>query len=594
VDQAIACIAEIEATAAHRVSEYFLDLAPPECARVSQALDSRGRRVAILSAGPPGSACLAVALRRATCQWLAVIDARCARFRPGWIEHAEKQLRATGAAAAAYDLRAITGEVIVGWDVLGAGPWSIAGAVPPPATDSALGDLYMAQRDVSAVGARCAFVLRSAAIAAVTLEDLAHAGRFDMTHLCLALREAGHTVQGHAAVVADFFGPTRGEDPPAAPSHDCRPPQEVAWMRARWKSRLDDDPHFHPGLVLGGTRLAPAPRFGPAAPEAIRICAFPFDRWGSGEARVRQPCAALERMGRAQVLMMEEHDSGRVPNLREWLRMKPDTLFAHNFFHDFQLLALDEYAEHSSALRVMGIDDLLTSIPPGNPYSGTIYRDIEKRIARALARSDRLIVSTAPLAEAFAHHIRDVRIIGNAIDEKRWEGLANRPRAGDRARVGWAGARQHAGDLALLEPVVRATWRDIDWVFFGLCPPGLRSMAVEVHDMVPVGDYPARLAALGLDVAVAPLEDHPFNRAKSNLKLLEYGILGLPVGGFRHHAPTAIRPRSSPGRRAIGSTPCATWSGTAGKLRRSGPGPGTGRSRRAPSIAVCSALGTGH
>jgi hypothetical protein len=54
-------------------------------------------------------------------------------------------------------------------------------------------------------------------------------------------------------------------------------------------------------------------------------------------------------------------------------------------------------------------------------------------------------------------------------------------------------------------------------------------MAVEVHDMVPVGDYPARLAALGLDVAVAPLEDHPFNRAKSNLKLPEYGILGLPV-----------------------------------------------------------------
>ena len=47
--------------------------------------------------------------------------------------------------------------------------------------------------------------------------------------------------------------------------------------------------------------------------------------------------------------------------------------------------------------------------------------------------------------------------------------------------------------------------------------------------MVPVGEYPARLASMELDVAVAPLEDHPFNRAKSNLRLLEFGALGVPV-----------------------------------------------------------------
>ena len=47
--------------------------------------------------------------------------------------------------------------------------------------------------------------------------------------------------------------------------------------------------------------------------------------------------------------------------------------------------------------------------------------------------------------------------------------------------------------------------------------------------MVAPPDYPARLASLELDVAVAPLVDHPFNRAKSALKVLEYGMLGLPV-----------------------------------------------------------------
>jgi hypothetical protein len=42
-------------------------------------------------------------------------------------------------------------------------------------------------------------------------------------------------------------------------------------------------------------------------------------------------------------------------------------------------------------------------------------------------------------------------------------------------------------------------------------------------------DYAAKLASLDLDLAVAPLEYHPFNEAKSNLRLLEYGVLGYPV-----------------------------------------------------------------
>jgi glycosyltransferase involved in cell wall biosynthesis len=41
--------------------------------------------------------------------------------------------------------------------------------------------------------------------------------------------------------------------------------------------------------------------------------------------------------------------------------------------------------------------------------------------------------------------------------------------------------------------------------------------------------YPQKLASLNLDLALAPLELHPFNESKSNLRLLEYGILGWPV-----------------------------------------------------------------
>jgi len=177
---------------------------------------------------------------------------------------------------------------------------------------------------------------------------------------------------------------------------------------------------------------------------------------------------------------------------------------------------------------VLGMDDLLTELPANNPYATTIYPDIAARIARALSRCDRLVVSTPALADAYGRAI-ETHVIPNAIDLRVWGTLRNVPREGGRPRVGWAGARQHLDDLQILEQVVAATAHEVDWVFFGMCPPQLRRHAAEFHDMVAVGDYPAKLASLALDVAVAPLHDHPFNRAKSDLKVLEYGVLGIPV-----------------------------------------------------------------
>ena len=336
------------------------------------------------------------------------------------------------------------------------------------------------------------------------------------------MQDAGFELRSDPGIAAAWHG---------APAALARPP-EAGWMRARWGARLERDPHFHPDLARTGVAFGVAPRFlrrADTSDARTRICAFPFDRWGSGTLRVRQPCEALERAGLADVLIMSDHEAGSVPNRLEWKDLGADTFFAHNFLHEYQLQALEEYARESHALRVLGLDDLLSDLPPGNPYAATIYRDIGERIRRAVALCDRLVVTTEPLADAYAPGAKEVCIIANAIDATRWGTLASEARDGPRPRVGWAGARQHLNDLRLLEPVMQATWREIDWVFLGMCPPELRPMAAEAHPMVPIAQYPARLASLGLDVAVAPLVDHPFNRAKSNLKALEYGAVGLPV-----------------------------------------------------------------
>ena len=66
-------------------------------------------------------------------------------------------------------------------------------------------------------------------------------------------------------------------------------------------------------------------------------------------------------------------------------------------------------------------------------------------------------------------------------------------------------------------------------MFLGMCPKALRPHVKEIHQPVPFLDYPAKLASLDLDLAVAPLEHNRFNEAKSNLRVLEYGALGVPA-----------------------------------------------------------------
>ena len=118
----------------------------------------------------------------------------------------------------------------------------------------------------------------------------------------------------------------------------------------------------------------------------------------------------------------------------------------------------------------------------------------------------------------------------NRLERALWGDLKSLRRQGAKPRVGWAGAQQHSGDLALIIDLVKATADEVDWVFFGMCLEELRPYIKEEHPFVVDFDaYPKKLASLNLDIAVAPLEAHPFNEAKSNLRILEYGALGLPV-----------------------------------------------------------------
>lgn len=317
---------------------------------------------------------------------------------------------------------------------------------------------------------------------------------------------------------------------------EARVKQEHATLLQRWLPILGNDPAYNrnlsllqPGYGIEGTVVIDWDTHFHDRP---RLLSSPVSG-GSGEYRVIGPFRALSRAGLAQcdVIQMGKMFKTRILMQTEIARAKPDTLLVQTAIDNAHIRALEGYKTHNpEVLRVFALDDLMTQIPKQNAYYRYSFRDAKPRMRKALALCDRAVVSTEPLAELCRPMIEQVHVIPNRLERGLWGDLSSKRRQGKKPRVGWAGAQQHAGDLALIEEVVKATAQQVDWVFFGMCPESLRSHVREFHDFVlSFYDYPAKLASLNLDLAVAPLEIHPFNEAKSNLRLLEYGMLGWPV-----------------------------------------------------------------
>lgn len=250
---------------------------------------------------------------------------------------------------------------------------------------------------------------------------------------------------------------------------------------------------------------------------------------GQGVFRVTAALNLLAQSGRATGCIWEQ-DGKRIPSAAEIMRMAPDTLIVQHYIHDHQLATLDRlHRTPGRPFTVYTLDDLITDLPESNLFRKNIPANSRSCLKYALERCDRLIVSTDFLAETYRGFISDIRVIPNALEQGIWSGLSSKRRTSKKPRVGWAGGSTHHADLCLLKEVIEQTRDEAEWVLFGMCPAELRPLIAEFHPLGPFNEYPARLAALNLDIAVAPLVQHPFNQGKSNLRLLEYGILGIPT-----------------------------------------------------------------
>ncbi len=181
---------------------------------------------------------------------------------------------------------------------------------------------------------------------------------------------------------------------------------------------------------------------------------------------------------------------------------------------------------------VHDFDDLLWKIPQDNRNSHIITRQMLDCFFRIMAQADCVTVSTQPLQEALVALGIQSCVLPNCLYPEHWEQTSVLRRIGNRPRVGWVGqVGVHREDVAILLPLIEILGQEVEWVFLGEMPEvrGLVRLEAETHSMVPLQDFPAKLASLNLDLALAPLAVNEFNEAKSDLRILQYGILGYPV-----------------------------------------------------------------
>lgn len=272
----------------------------------------------------------------------------------------------------------------------------------------------------------------------------------------------------------------------------------------------------------------------------MKVYVYPADKWACGNYRMAYPAEELKRQGHDITVVYpgEKMMVGgrRNPRNREELESvfyppDADVLVLQRTTHKWLAKAIPLLRARGVAV-VVDIDDDLNHIDRNNPAWQGMHpsRHPEMNwhwLSEACRQATLVTVSTPPLVSVYAKHGR-CAILRNCIPE-RFLTIDHE----DSAVVGWAGAlHSHPQDLALTSLATQSHAREGgDILVVGPEESGLqRALALPTlpatTGLVAFEDWGDEVTKLG--IGLAPLVDTRFNRAKSWLKPLEYGALGVP------------------------------------------------------------------
>ncbi|MEB0103769.1 glycosyltransferase, partial [Pseudomonas sp. CCI3.2] len=383
-------------------------------------------------------------------------------------------------------------------------------------------------QNLSAVGSYCLIVRRSLFVSIGGLDDVEFSEGFDEIDLCLRVRDAGFLVVWTPEVQL-AIGSRRVVGSTEAQAQR-RALQQDAFLEHRL-ALIAHDPAYNQNFAMNGCsyRLESCMKTGwsPFSSTSLpELLILPINSSAVGHYRMSEPFFQLEAVGRVVGQIAYEW-----PTLAEIQRRAPDVAVFQGRYFQGGVLQIGSMKKHFNTRRIYELDDNVIEVPKKNGHMrNSPSADVMTEVIRqGIALCDRVVVSTAALGDVLSSMHSDIRVVPNMLATRLWSNLRGARQTSTKPRIGWGGGTSHTGDLEIIADVIRELADEVEWVFFGMCPKALRPYLHEFHPVVGMDQYPAKLASLNLDLALAPLEFHIFNDCKSNLRLLEYGACGFPV-----------------------------------------------------------------
>lgn len=184
------------------------------------------------------------------------------------------------------------------------------------------------------------------------------------------------------------------------------------------------------------------------------------------------------------------------------------------------------------------LDDDLLDVPADKDPHGS-YASYASALQMLIASAAAVTVSTPALQEKMGTMHPHVVLLPNQLSDRLWH-MAPRARVMDgNVRALYMGSPTHDDDLALVLPALDAVAQASPQFRLSLVGVTTRTDLTNGRPWLEVLQVPDRNyvnfarwlcdQADRFDFAIAPLRETNFNTRKSDLKLLDYGALGLPV-----------------------------------------------------------------
>jgi hypothetical protein len=254
----------------------------------------------------------------------------------------------------------------------------------------------------------------------------------------------------------------------------------------------------------------------------VKIFGWACDMNGCGQYRIGLPMWALGAAG---------HDTRAFLDLNVELPADLDVLVGQRICSPEQSQTWLNLASRSDRKfrLIFELDDDMWNLHPTNVSALEHFTPEAVTLMETnIAAADAVTVTTDHLAEVVRRFNQNVCVVPNCVDSAL---LTHQRPTAARVTIGWTGGNSHLVDFAPVQDELKSFLR--------------RNPAVDTHFIgANFGELVGRLetrhtgwshnlveyyGGIDFDIGIAPLAYHAFNKSKSDLKVLEYAALGIPV-----------------------------------------------------------------